>query len=108
MGGVDVKMSFDIWSNFSGGIFEYSIDAYNGLEPWTYPIIFLAIIGYVFMATRSITAAIVSIFITMGIYATTTNIFVDVPDLTLFLMIVSLIGMSMLFIVLIMKVVDRI
>jgi hypothetical protein len=86
----------DIWTNFSGGIFEYALSAYNNLEPWTYPLIFLGVIGYMYSATHSVITAIVAILITFGIFATTTSIFVDVPDLGLFLNIVTLVGISAL------------
>lgn len=99
-------MSF--WTNFSQGIFEYSINAYSNLEPWTYPLIFMGIIGYVFMATHSIVTSIVAILITLGIYSSTTDIFANIPDLSLFLYIVTLVGITLLVMVLILKVVDRI
>lgn len=97
-----------MWSNFSGGFFEYAMDAYGNLEPWTYPLIIVGIIGYVFMATRSVTATVVSIFIALGIYATTTSIFDNVPSLNLFLWCIAIVGIPLLLFAIVLKVVDRI
>lgn len=85
-----------MWGNFSSGIFEYAMDAYSSLEPWTYPLIFIGIIGYVYTATHSVITAIAAILITFGIYAATTNVFVDVPDVSLLMSLISLIGISAL------------
>ena len=98
----------DFWGNFSGGFLDFGMSAYANMEPWTYPLIFVAIIGYVFMATHSIAVTIVSIFITLGIYTSTTDVFAEVPDLSLFLYIVTIVGFSLLIMFLILKVVDRI
>ena len=98
----------DIWSNFSQGIFEYSINGYNNMEPWTYPLIFMGVIGYVYMVTHSAITAVVAILVTFGLYAWTTDIFVNVSDLSLFLYIVTLIGITLLIVVIVLKVVDRI
>jgi len=98
----------DIWTNFSQGFFEYSMNAYNNLEPWTYPLIFMGIIGYIYMATHSIITAIIGIIVTFAIYAFTTNIFVETSELSLFLFLITLIGITMLITALILKVVNRI
>ena len=96
-----------IWTDFSSGIFDYAISAYSNLEPWTYPLIFMGIMGYVYVASKSMTAFIVSVFITLGVFATTTSVFADVPNLNLFLFIVTVFGMSLVILALVLKVVDR-
>jgi hypothetical protein len=101
-------MAFEMWNNFSGGFFEYAMSAYDKLEPWTYPLVFVGIIGYVYMATRSVTAAIISIFITLGLYGASTSIFDAVPSLNLLLWCITIIGIPMLFFAIVLKVVDRI
>ena len=88
-------MVFDMWSNFSGGFFEYAMDAYSNLEPWVYPLILLGVIGYVYTATHSVITAIAAILITFGLYATT-SVFVDVPDISLFMSLVTIVGISAL------------
>lgn len=92
----DKNMLTTIWGNFSQGIFEYAIDAYSNLEPWTFPLIFIGIIGYVYSATHSIVTMVAAILITFGIYATTTDIFNDVPDISLLMSLISIIGISAL------------
>jgi len=96
------------WGNFTGGIIEYSINGYSNLEPWTYPLILVGIIGYVFMATHSVVTCVVAILITLGVYSSTTDIFVNVPDISLFLYIITLVGITLLLMILVLKVVDRI
>jgi hypothetical protein len=100
-------MSYEIWNNFSTGIWNYAVDAYSNMEPWTYPLFFLGIIGYVYTATHSVTALVASIIGTFALYATTTTIFADVPDLSLFLNIVSIVGISALIFTLVMRKVVR-
>jgi len=95
-------MSFDIWSNFQN-IFTYATDSFSKLDIWFYPLIFLAIIGWVYASVQSVTVMIVAILITFGLYATTTSIFVDVPDVSLFLYIITLLGLSMLIATLFIK-----
>jgi uncharacterized protein (DUF697 family) len=92
---VDMQ-GFEVWENFSGGIFQYAMSAFHGLEPWTIPLIFVGIIGYVYATMHSVIVAVVAIIITFGLYATTTNIFNDVPDLSLFFYIVVLVGLTLL------------
>ena len=88
-------MSFEIWEEFQN-IFTYAKDTFYRLDIWFYPLLFLAIIGWVYATTQSVTVAIVAIIITFGLYATTTSIFVDVPDLDLFLYLVVLLGLTLL------------
>ncbi|MBE3095352.1 MAG: hypothetical protein IMZ52_10010 [Actinobacteria bacterium] len=86
----------EMWENFSKGIIPYAMSAFSGLEPWVYPLIFVGIIGYVYATVNSVIVAVVAIIITFGLYATTTDIFVNVPDLNLFFYIVVLIGLTLL------------
>lgn len=100
---------FDLWTNFtSNGIFQYALSAYSNLEPWTFPLIFVGIMGYVYVATKSVVAFIVSVFLTLGVFATTTSIFANVEPLNLFLFIVTIFGLSLAIYALIDKVVERI
>ena len=96
-------MSLDIWTNFSQGIFSYSLDAYGNLQPWFYPLVFIGIIGYVYTATHSVITAIVAILITFGLYGTTTDIFNTTPDFVLLMNIIVLVGVSTLIFTLFMK-----
>lgn len=85
-----------IWNNFTQGIFDYGLSAFDSMEPWTKPLLFIAIIGFVYGYMQSATVAIVGIIITLSIYGTTTSYFDAVPNLTLFFYIVTLTGLSML------------
>lgn len=96
-------MALDIWQNFSSDIFGFAMSAFSPLEPWLYPFIFLGIIGYIYSAMESITVTVVAILITFGIFAGTTSIFESVPQISQFLYIVSVIGITMLIATLIIK-----
>ena len=85
-----------LWQNFTDGILDFAMTAYGSLEPWTYPLIFVGIIGYVYATMQSIIVTIVAIIFTFGIYAVTTNVFADVPDVSLFFYLISIIGISLL------------
>ena len=95
----------DLWGNFSSGIIDYAMSAYSSLEPWVYPFILIGIIGYVYAVMNSITVAIVAIIFTLGIYATTTSIWISAPvnDAVMFLYLVSVIGIGLLIAMLFIK-----
>lgn len=92
-----------LWGNFSDGILDYAMSAYSSLEPWVYPFIFVGILGYIYATMQSVIVVVVGIIFTLGIYAVTTDIFVAVPDVTLFFYIVSVIGISLLITALFIK-----
>lgn len=85
-----------LWDNFTNGVFDYAMSAYASLEPWVYPLLFMGIIGYVYAVMNSLVVTIVAIILTLGIYAGTTDVFAAVPDVTLFLYIVTIIGLVLL------------
>ena len=95
MGVVVHKMGF-LWDNFTSGFIDYAMSAYDGFGVWKYPLLFFAMIGYVYGTMQSITVTIIAVLFTLGIYGATTNIFADVPDLTLFLYIVTIVGIALL------------
>lgn len=93
-----------LWDNFtSEGIFDFATSTYASLEPWTYPLVILGILGFVYATMNSIIVTIAGIIFAVGIYGVTTDIFVDVPDITLFLYIVSIIGITLLIAMLVIK-----
>lgn len=96
-------MAFDIWTNFTQGIFEYARSAFSGLEPWLYPLVFVGIIGFVFAAMNSVVVAIVAIIVALGLFATATSIFATVPEITLFFYIVTVVGLGALITSLVVK-----
>lgn len=102
MEGVDNLMGY-LWSNFTDGFLDFGMSAYGSLEPWVYPLVFVGIIGYVYASTKSLTVAIAAIIFTFGIYGVTTNVFEAVPDINLFLYIISVIGILLLIVSFIFK-----
>jgi len=88
----------DIWGNFTNGSVEYAVQAFQAVDPWFYPIIMVAIIGYIYTAMNSVTAAVIGIIITLGIFGATTSIFEaeGIAQMTQFLYVVTIIGISML------------
>jgi len=97
------NMVHELWQNFSINIPQWAIDAYGSVDPWTYPFVFIGIIGYIYTATESLTMAVVGIFITFGIFATTTSIFEAVPQISTFFYIIAVLGITMLVVTLIIK-----
>jgi len=86
----------DIWGNFSRSIPDYMTDAFSAIDPWFWPLVFVGIFGFLYTAMNSVTVAIVGILVTFGIFATSTNVFVGIPEITQFLYIISIIGISLL------------
>ena len=86
----------DVWVNFSQGIFEYSVESFSAVDPWFYPLLLFGIIGYIYTSMHSVTAAVVGIIITLGIFGVTTSVFEGVPELTQILYLITIIGISML------------
>ena len=57
------------WTNISGDWAGWIIGAYDTIfANWTYPLIFLGIVGYVYCINRSAMAAAVAICLIFGIY----------------------------------------
>jgi len=93
----------DLWTNFTRSIPQYAEEAYSAVDPWFYPILFLGIIGFIYSSMNSITTAIIAILITFGIFATTTSIFTEVSEMTQFLYIITVVGLTMLIVTLILN-----
>lgn len=89
-------MAFEIFDEFTSGIPDYAVSAFNAIDPWFWPLVFIGIIGFVYAAMSSVTLAVIAILITFGMFATTTTIFVDVPEISLFLYIIAVIGITVL------------
>lgn len=92
-----------IWQGFMEGIIEYGMSAYDPLGIWKYPLIFVGVFGFIYGWMQSVTVTVVAIIFTFAIYGVTTNIFANVPDLTLFLYIITLMGIALLITVLFIK-----
>lgn len=92
-----------IWDSFYQGMIDYAMSSYDPLGIWKYPAVFIGIIGFVYAATQSLVVAVVGIIFTFVIYGATTTIFVDVPDVTLFLYIITVMGIALLLTALFIK-----
>jgi len=86
----------DVWGNFTRSIPDFVVAAFDAVDPWFWPLVFIGVFGYLYTAMNSVTVAIVGILITFGLFATTTNIFVGIPEITQFIYIVTVIGITML------------
>ena len=96
-------MSLDIWQDFSSDIFGYAFSAYDAIEPWFWPFVFVGIIGYLYAGMQSVTVAVVGILITFGIFATTTSVFEEVPAISQFFYIIAILGITLLMVGLVLK-----
>jgi len=60
------------WSNISGNWGEFALTGYDYIfGNWTYPLIFLGIVGYVYCINRSAVSAAAAICIIFSIYGIT-------------------------------------
>lgn len=96
-------MTFDIWSNMTTGIMDFALSGFEAMDPFFYPLVFLGIAGYVFTAMNSVTAAIAAILVTLGAFGGSTTIFKDVPELTILFYIITIIGLSLLVFLAVLK-----
>ena len=90
----------DIWGNFSRSIPDYMTDAFSAIDPWFWPLVFVGVFGFLYTAMNSVTVAIVGILVTFGLFAASTNIFAGIPELTMFLYLIVIVGITMLFVTL--------
>lgn len=96
-------MSFDLWEQITDGFMDFIFSTYDTLEPWFYPLIFVAIVGYIYLGMNSIIAGVAAILAVLAVYGGTTDIFNDVPDLELFFYIIVIIGVASLIIAFVIK-----
>jgi len=74
------------WTNISSDWAGWIMTGYDNIfQNWTYPLIFLGVIGYVYCVSRSATAAAASICLVFGIFGIT-GIF-RYPDIAEFSML---------------------
>jgi len=94
---------FEIWDNFNNGIFDYMLSTYSAIDPYFWPLVFIGIIGYIYVAVQSVTVAVVSIIVTFALFGTTTSIFESIPMFSQFLYIIAIVGITCLFVALFIK-----
>lgn len=90
------------WDEFIQGFMQYAKDGFSSVEPLTYPFIFVGIFGWIYSATQSAITTIIGIIITLIIFGGV-SIFNEVPQLSLFLYIITIIGFATLFSTMLLK-----
>jgi hypothetical protein len=83
-------------------IINWAMSAYDGLGEYKYPLIIVGILGYAYMATKSITLFVVAIIVTFAIFAPV-SLFADVPDLSMMFSLISVIGIVSLLMAVLLK-----
>ena len=96
-------MPFPFWENFSDNFMEYALSSYDAIDPWLYPLLFVAIIGYVYAAMQSVIVTVGAIIITFAIYATTTNVFAEQYHVSMLMYIITIVGIASLIVALMLK-----
>ena len=96
-------MPYNIWDDFIDSIPNFSMDAFESVDPFTWPLIVVGIIGFIYATSHSVTVAVVGILITLASFVGTTTIFTDIPALTQFLYIIAVIGIALLLTTVIIK-----
>lgn len=89
-----------------GGIAGYMMQTFSGMQPYFWVMFFGGIIGYVYLSMKSLTATVVMILLTFGIWAGTafgTDYLGAVPVFTQLLYIITLVGLVTLVATFIMK-----
>lgn len=99
-------VSFDIWDGFTQ-FMTYSINAYSSMQPYVYPIIIFGILGWIFAYMRSVVVFIVAGLITLAMFVGTTAIFTQVSAITLFLYIITIVGIPLLIVSVILAIQKR-
>ena len=93
------------WTNISGNWMDFFMSGYTGIfENFTYPLIFLGIIGYVYCITHSAMGAAATICLTFGIYGVT-GVFAtgSSAEFSILSWLITLISFSALFVTLFVR-----
>ena len=82
------------FSNFSINPIKYFMTPYTDeFGELTWPIIFAAVIGFTYAATKNIGSTVAMIFLTFGLFGTT-NAFLQAPEFSLFFSIIAAAGFA--------------
>lgn len=87
------------WSNISSDWASWIMTGYdNVFQHWTYPLIFLGVVGYVYCINRSAVSAAVAICLVFGIYGIT-GVFQygDIAEFSMLSWIIVIVAFSALF-----------
>jgi hypothetical protein len=82
------------FTNFSNNPMDWFLTPFRdefGILTW--PIIFAAVIGFTYTATKNVGSVVAMIFLTFGLFGTT-NAFLQTPEFTLFFSIIAAAGFA--------------
>lgn len=82
-------------------IIEFSFNAYDGLHEFKWPLILVAMIGYVYLGVKSITATVAAILLTFVLVGA--SVWAGVPDISSFMAIITVIGLACLVLAVLLK-----
>jgi len=93
------------WSNISSNWAEFALTGYDSIfQNWTYPLIFLGIIGYVYCISRSAMTAAAAVCIIFSIYGfTAVFCYPDIAGFSMFGWIIVIVSFGGLFTTLFIK-----
>jgi len=86
---------FDIVPADFFNIINWAMSAYDGFGVYKYPILIIGILGYVYMATKSITLFVVAVIVTFAIFAPTA-LFSNMWEISWLFSIIAVIGIASL------------
>lgn len=89
------------WSYIQGNFTQWALTGYmNAMGFWFYPLMFITIVGYVYLKQQSYTAAAITILILVAVFG---NILSGVPILINFLHIMTALAVTGLFLIFLTK-----
>jgi len=82
-------------------IINWAMSAYDGFGVYKYPILIIGILGYVYMATKSITLFVVAVIVTFAMFGT--GVLAEVPEISMLFSVISVIGIASLLLAALLK-----
>jgi len=82
-------------------IINWAVSAYDGFGVYKYPILIIGILGYVYMATKSITLFVVAVIVTFAMFGT--GVLADVPEISMLMSVITVIGIASLLMAALLK-----
>jgi len=83
-------------------IINWAMSAYDGLGEYKYPLIIVGILGYAYMATKSITLFVVAVIVTFAIFVPT-GLFSGMWEISWLFSIITVIGVVSLLMTVLLK-----
>lgn len=82
-------------------IINWAMSAYDGLGEYKYPLIIIGILGYVYMATKSITLFVVAVIVTFAFFGT--GVLANVPEVSMLFSVITVVGIVSLLMAVLLK-----